>query len=152
MKMWISAALSYLNSLSGLDKPKQLKDSHPSVACTYKGFSWYNQAGWNCDSLLYCNPRNQAHKSLEWRPGCDSATKQTWALSTYIGFFLVFHKLLPRQGSDPLLTAAHKDSRLALGAGWHPAPAGVKCYPVSQLQASCPCSSKPPWLLHSPPA
>lgn len=108
-----------------------------SVVCTYKAFSWHNQAGRDCDSLLYFNSRNQVHKPPEWRPGCDSATKQTWALSTYICFLLVFHQPLPRQGSDPILTEAHKGSRLALGAGWHPVPGWVKCYPLSH-------SSRPP--------
>lgn len=117
------------NSLPGLAKLQQLKDSHPSVACTYKAFSWHSQAGGNRDSPLYFNSRNQAHKPLEWRPGCDSAIKQTRALSTYICLLPVFHKLPPIQGCDPILAAAHKGRRAARGAGWHPAPAGVKCYP-----------------------
>lgn len=101
MKMWIGAAVLHSNSLPGLAKLQQLKDSHPSVACTYKAFSWHSQAGGNRDSPLYFNSRNQAHKPLEWRPGCDSATKQTQALSTYICLLPVFHKLPPHTGLWP---------------------------------------------------
>ena len=134
-------ALLHLNSLPGLDKLNWLKDSNRSVGWTYDGFSWHNQAGWDCDSLLYLNLRNQVSKPLQWRPGCNSAKKQTWAvsrgLSTYICFQLVFHKPLPRQTSDPVPTEVHKGSRQALRAGWHPAPGQVKCCPL-------PHSSNPP--------
>lgn len=141
MKIRRGLARLHLNCLPGLDKLHQLKDSHPSVDCTYKGFSWHNQAGWDCDSLPYLNSRNQASKPLEWRPGCDSVKKQTWALSrrlsTYVFFLLVFHKPLSRQDSDPIPTEVHKGGWPALGAGWHPAPDRVKRYPLSH-------SSRPP--------
>lgn len=153
MKMWIGAALLYLNSFPGLDKLKQLKDSHPSVAWTYKAFSFgTTQAGQNCDSLLDFNARNQVCKPLERRPGCDSATMQTRALSTYICFLLVFHKLLPRHGSDPILTKAHKGSRPALGAGRHPEPAWVKCYPLSRSSGLLPLRLKATLTSAFPPS
>lgn len=131
MKMWIGGALLHLNSLPGLDKLKQLKDSHPSVACTYKAFPGTTKP---VKTATPCCTSAHVTKHVNLWSG-DLAVIQPqsrhelWAPT--FAFLLVFHKLLPRQGSDPILAEAHKGSRPAVGTGWHPAPAWVKCYPLS---------------------
>lgn len=115
----------HLNSLPGLDKLKQLKDSHLSVACTDKAFSWHSQAGRSCDSPPYFNSRNQACKALEWRPGCDSGADMS---SEHLR--LLFRLFSTSWSPDRALTQfLLKPTKAAVGAGWHPVPAGVKCYP-----------------------
>lgn len=145
----------HLNSFPGLDKLNWLKDSHPSVGCTYKGVSWHNQADRDCDSLLYLNLCNQVSKPLERRPGCYSVKKADVSSKQATEHLRLLSACFPQASPQTgLWPSSHwsPQRRPTSFRSWMAPSAwpSEMLSTVPQLQASCPCSPKPPGLLHSP--